>query len=770
MSKRGLIVAIERYDRAEGLGAALAGTNEAARSFHAWLTERKGVATEDIFCCADETVTFRTTGTTRAEIVAELRRLHETGKDRTEELFVFFSGHGFTFTNVAGRAPVDVLVASDFVRPQDSGDACIQLGELQEKLRFGMGPGHHYYFIDACRNPLSAADIDVPTLGKTFAGSYLGYPTWYTLYSTAPGARAEVRSGFADALTDALAGKGRAKGWQRGKLWVTFELLCSYVKSRLANQEIDSEKKGPGEGLICKIEPPPRSRVEVKVEGAEADDRFVLTVASGIGPGAEHEFSGGSYSLEVDPFDYYLTVSHPSATVRQVTPPAGDTPVDLYDAADVVFRKDEAARVTRSASPPPAPPAPAAPVPEAIPVAMSAPASVVAELTRLDTGDVAALHPGTEAQVKPGLYRVKLREHGSTLSTSTLKVDAASPVSLDLALPPLDGVRRAILDRVSEQDPASGLAFFSETLGGIANRDLGLWLSLLGGARLIAPPDVFSKLAGVPLRDFGDARPGDSPVYVLAAFNTPRGALRIALHDGARPDWEELRPVKGLEEIHEHLFPAGPGSHLLSFDAAELAPRTMVVHTLPNRATFVTITDTESGVLATHQHVLPIHSLRDRLEAAVQRRLPDPSLRVVRTMYVAQEQFARRREIASRMRTDPGDSSYWESLTFAKWLDPLMSLIAAHELLRTADGPAGMERARGMLKTMVANLRRYFPGIADTEALARMAGLPSEPVRGLPILTDSLLALQGAAEEIDYPLPEHRLDFGSPWTSWSAAV
>jgi hypothetical protein len=66
-------------------------------------------------------------------------------------------------------------------------------------------------------------------------------------------------------------------------------------------------------------------------------------------------------------------------------------------------------------------------------------------------------------------------------------------------------------------------------------------------------------------------------------------------------------------------------------------------------------------------------------------------------------------------------------------------------------------------------LRRACPGIADVEALAVLSGQAPQPLAELPLLLDSVMALQGRAA-VPFPLPEHRMVFTSPWTSWCAAV
>lgn len=771
MAARALIVAIEDYTRSEALHGKLEGTNEAAKGFYEWLAQKKRVEPANILCCGDPVLPFRTAGTTRPEIVAEIRRLRDQGKDQTEELYVYLSGHGFTYTDQMGRAPVDVLVGADFERPQDSGTACIKLDELQEKLRFAMGPGNHYYFVDACRNPLRAEEIDVPSLGVVLGNSNLGHPTWYTLYSTAPGATADVRSGFARALTEALSGRGRAKTWQRGKLWVTFELLCTYVKSRLQMQEVDSNKRGPGEGLIMLLEPPPQSRCEVRVEGADPDDTFTLTLASPLGAGSEHRFSGDSFAFDVAPFDYYLTVSHPASRVEQLEPPPGEA-VDLYDGAAVRFRKDTAADPAGAEALPGEEPPGDVPMGKVSPAAnatvrLDAPTGGVVSLENLETGAVVdrpTQH--TSIPIEPGLYRLKVREHGVTVSSRRLEIPPGGDLPLDLPKPSLSTAHHAILEHIPGEDPENGVREFAESLGPTVNTDLGLWLSLIGASRIAAPPHQRGKLAALPLERFDDVRPGDSPVYVLGAFEGLAGPFQIALDGGRSPEWRPLGSARGVAPLFEARLATEGGAHLLSFQAEHLAPRTYAVQTFANRATLVTFSSSEGGTIEVHQYALPLWALLGQLAPSVLGRLPADPLPRVRVLYTAQKQFARHREVQARLQGDEVDSTAWRDLTYSKWLDPVMSLMAAHELIRTRP----LESTRNLLETIVRNLRRHFPGMADVEALALCAGMEHMIPSGAPLLLDSVLAFEAAGLQIAYPLPQHRIDFSSSWTCWVAAV
>jgi hypothetical protein len=96
-----------------------------------------------------------------------------------------------------------------------------------------------------------------------------------------------------------------------------------------------------------------------------------------------------------------------------------------------------------------------------------------------------------------------------------------------------------------------------------------------------------------------------------------------------------------------------------------------------------------------------------------------------------------------------------------------MSLIGAFELIRRGI----LKESPRRLDQMITNLRRYFPGLIDTEAIAKIVGHPSFRMpRGAPLLLESVLAFDVAEEERILPLPSHEVDYSSPWTSWRAMV
>ena len=132
----------------------------------------------------------------------------------------------------------------NFVKePSTSGPACLRFQEIKERLRLAVGPGKHFYFIDACRNPMNATDIRPTILDVVWGRSRRGNATTYVFFSTAPGDVAKVESGFGPVLLGGLRGTGRAKAWVGGKMYVTFESLRSYLQRRLGKSDLERAKQ-----------------------------------------------------------------------------------------------------------------------------------------------------------------------------------------------------------------------------------------------------------------------------------------------------------------------------------------------------------------------------------------------------------------------------------------------------------------------------------------------------------------------------------------------
>jgi caspase domain-containing protein len=752
MTARAFIIAIEDYPNSTVLAQQLPGTNSDAEAFRNWLIDKKRIDSASILACAGPACSWRTTGTTHDEIVAELLKLARNWKDEdNDELYFYFSGHGFSYETNTSTIQIDVFVASDFVNPENSGDACLKFQEIQKKLWAALGPGNHYYFIDACRNPIASEDIEVTETGKKFPVSSRGRSKYYVLYSTALGQVAKVNSGFTRLLLNGLNGGGIAKKWADAtKMFVTFERLRDYLKTKLKNQEIEANSGADGDGLIMELSPVPQYDCEVIVANAASGDSFTLKVSNAL-MGETHAFQGDSYKVQLKPFDYFLEVTHPSASVVQIDPPPPG-PLSLYDPVVVRFQKKPTTRSAR-------PPAPVAPPREANVTLEAAPGTEV-HLVSDESGKTISDSGSLTAMVPAGRYVAQVTEHGTEIHRSSVTIEPGKDMVVDLLERPKSEVRDTILNSFSHSG-TSRYAAFSETLGNTANWDLSLWLSVFGASHIVSDPQRFSMLRGLRLDRFEDVEKGDSPVYVLAGFEKSKGPFDVALSDGPQVKWEALGKVETLVGIYEKRIKSKPGSHLLSLRIEKQSPITLAVYCLPNRATFVTFAEDPGGELKTHQYMLPIHSLFPYLDGIVLQYLNDNPLSLVRTMALAQSRFANNHQVAPPENTQ--ERQDWDALMYGKWLDPIMSLIAGYEIIRRGK----LESQKENLKTVIGNLRNYFPGIPDTEVLARLIGLKAKLTGDPPLLMDGVLALEDTE---NLTLPPSKLDYASPWTSWRGAV
>jgi|GEM_PF-262870 len=883
MAARAFIIAIEDYSRGKYLPS-LKGCNRDAETFIQWLLEKKlkDVKSEAIpdfiRCCSGKDVEngkdlkWRTTGTTSNEIIAELGRCVTDWADKTDEFYFYFSGHGFSYSTSPWEKSVDVLVCSDFTDLATGGRACLQLSEIKVKLWKALGPRHHYYFIDACRNQIPSDKIAPATTGLGFADSQLGTPSVYKMFSTAQGALSKTTSGFTPMLVKGLEGSGRSKGLRSGRMYVIFDLLCEYMKKNLqaSGQDVDYDREGSGEGYLLELKPIPKSKCEITVDNAKEADKFTLIVSDIKGLEKEHQFKGKTFEVSLFPDDYFLEVKHPSATIVQKEPPA-EEPVDLYDPCVVHFElreppvasskalslRGKPLGATRTLGVPLGLAGPGRPAHLRVPRARfnerirvpqvrvigvdgehlgvmdtrdalgaarengldlvevdttadpplcriidfgkfqygarkkaneakkkrrpkraASPRSMTGilqlkaaptphtkiELLNLKTGDLISRTGAFNERVPTGDYIVKLRERGITVSRRELSVKSGEKTTLKLLDKPTDRIRGSILKAAKAEDN-SGAAVFSETaLGPLASQDLGLWLSLFGASRILGQFGEFKKLERLPLEKFNDVKKDESVVYVLAGFEKSVGSFGIGLSSGARVKWEVLPEVKGLHRIYERKIPAATGSHLLSLKVPAQLPKTFAIHCLPNRATLVVLAEDKEGWLVFHQFLLPLRHLAKHLDSTVQYYLNRNMLSVVRTITLAHNQFARNRSVQEQMQT--ADAKVWNSLFHNKWLDPMMAIMAAYDLIRHLP----RAKAKKELKTVNHNLRRYFDGMADVEAIAKLLGTEWQPPSTPPLFLDGVLAFDDIQEKQMFPLAPEKLDYKSPWTAWRGAV
>lgn len=752
MPGRALIIGIESYPDSVDLAREITGATASAEKFFDWLTSVKGLAPANTYVCASGGLFNGANrfSTERETIVDAIVAMVDAGHDTTEELFVFFSGHGYCFQESLEKRAIDVLVASDFERADKSGTKCLKLQEIQEKVYAILGGLHHYYFVDACRTLIRDDEIDPIAIGRKLGRpAQRGRPTKYTLYSTAYGAPAAIASDFAPALLDGLRGKGRAKGFTPvGSLYVQFPLLCSYVQERVKSQKMDQNKDGNGEGYIVEVSPVPTYTCSIQVDGAAPTDAFEakLRVAGNPAfPPIVTPFTGGTCALSFNPANLQLDVHEGGQPLPRVDPPANAT-IDFFDNCKVVFRKAASARA--GFAPAPAPP----PLPSTTVVLSMAPMpDVRTQAINLHTGETREITGDHTEELPAGDYEVTVRERGVAIRRDVKTLAAGS--HLRIGDEPLDPIRESII-RAVHGDPTRGVVAFSESLGDIANRDLGLWLTVMGASHILRDPTTFSKLRDLPLADVSTLAANSTAVYVLGAF-ADGSAPSVGVGDATTP----AQRVPGLTGVFQAMSPTVPGSQLVTIGLGASRTRTIASYCLPNRLTFIVLSAGSRGALRANQFLLPMFHLQNYLPNAVQdlvRQHPHP-LRVIRTAFSFQSQFGRQREIKP---PEAEDQALWDELLFGKWIDPVMSLVGCYEILRRGD-----ETLRQMVReTVVPNLEQYFPGVPDIAAIADSVGLDRPMPKDPPLFREGLLAFPGWEDHLR--LPADKLDFNYMWTTW----
>ena len=770
MATRAFIIAIENYTQMqEGLNSTLPDTHKHAHDFRQWLIEKQQLAPGDIFFCTDDPrLEGRTADATRSAIKQELKRFKEVARDTTGDLFFYFSGHGFCYTDIDDLPTADVLLASDYVKRDESGDACLKLDEIQRWLKFGLGsvtaPGStrcgHFYFIDACRNTISAKDIKVADLGLAHEPSVRKKAPVYTLWSTTTGAVANVAGGFPAALLDGLHGKGKAKRFFEGSFTVLFDSLRGYIEDRLGT-DLEPRVDG-GDGVILKLGPSLKYTCTLSVTNAGATDEFEVQVKNELNQVIEtFTFTGATRTFQQPPDDYFVLM-HAKAPGSAIEP-GGQVPANLFDDCALQFEQralapqDAAASEIRRGGT-------RGQAPDDIPVPTASVSFVVPPATEVvlhgAKGKVDHVKASSTVELTPGAYRMELHDYrGVVIDRRKVRIDPG-PQVIDPATTPATPLRQALLTGIPGTHQ-QGLIDFSESLGPIPDQGMDLWLALIGAARIVGPSD-FSKLGQLPLATFDDPATGDSVMYALAGFEQPVGRLSAAVSQDWRTPLARIAghaTIPGLFEIVAP--PAPPGYRYLTVQVDDNAPITFGVCSLHGRGTLVTLAQSPEGALQIQQFILPLRRFVNRLPEGSglwlggsdpEMKDVDGPLRLVRRCVEVQRAFARGEDLRALM-----TRRELESLLYFKWFEPVVALLAGYELARRGDVDD--------LRIAVQNLRGYFKGLPDNEALAHLAGMnpvmPSVP----PIVLDGFQALNLMAGQPGLP-PAEALVFRGPWTMW----
>ena len=761
---RALVIAIENYPKAEGLSRKLEGTTDAAARFCKWLVDTRKVAPENIAICAEKELIPGQpfTGTTLGDILDALTNLITSGKDKTADFFFLFSGHGFCWEKSSFVQATDVLVASDFKNRKVSGRACFEFAELRELLRLLLGGKQHFFFTDACRTILKEGEIQVGALGLALERALQGTPEVYTMFSAAVGDAAFTMSGFSPSLVAGLNGEGHAKGWVKNKMYVKFDLLRDYIRNR-TNTGVDALSGGPG--LIHELGPV-QVPCTITVNDAKADDQFQGTLKTGE-LSTSFQFQGPSTSIPLAPAErgYEFTVTFGGAPLTQTAPPP-DTFLDLFEPCSLTFRKgpgvvlQETVRGIR--------PRPVAPEPPPPPLTVAVDLKVETLLDAKGTsirmvsprlGEVArSRRLRLVGDFQPGDYIAEVRYDGKLLSQQSITLESGQPFSAQLDVP----LSNWLLDRIRDRLPAqwtSSVEAMSKELGPAAANDVSLWVALMASAEIVNPTIAEGGFAGLHLLKGERCAKGHSMLLVLAASENSK-RCRVAIGGDKKADWQTMEPVPELPGLFRYQEIQERGPQLVSFRLPKRPAWTFSTFGLPNRVTLVVLGEDAAGNVSARQFLLPVRSLFRHLPDVVYEKLDRETARMVQLISWQQARF----ESGQKFEGTKDDLKRWDDLLHAKWLDPLLTLIAAHEIVRAGQ----VEAKHDVLETVEANMTRYFRGIPDTLVLSSFLGKKIAKPQAPPMLRESLMSLPAFFDVL--PFPREKLDHDSMWVSWRDAV
>jgi hypothetical protein len=766
MAIRALIIAIENYPRLEEvLAGTLTGTLQNAVAFRKWLIDVKMVDPKDILFCSEPRTGESTAGAAKQEIREAVMTIRDDGATDTEELYFYFSGHGFAQMGLDKRASAISLLPSDYVNPKKTGDLPIKHDEIVNLFQHDMGPGVHFHFVDACRHERKEAQFPAGSLGIPYREEKEQNNISHLLYSTSNGDAARVDSGFGEALVDGLHGTARAKTWLASpglsKLVVRFESLVDFIRSRVTKQAPDPDPGDVGKDLIYEFRPPiEKKNCEIIVENAGPGLIFSLRLADAnqqeIGAVT---FEGSRYSLQRLPNDYFIELTTAAARVE----PLGWVAVDLYEDATKRFRIVS----DGGAEPKPSPTMP--PTGQAR-LDLNLPAGASGVLTHLATGRAFDLISENSLTLPTGKYHLEVKDADKwTIRRKTLDIAPEAKETVDLTAAPT-ALHQEILNAVPLGQHQRGTADFSESLGGpLQDQDPALWLAIIGASHIIKEQYDFAKLEHLPLADFSDVSPGNSALYVLVGLDEQPDFLKVAISDSEQvnPDrWDKITKVEGFEHLSQHMNAVSPGSAFLSVAFGETSVITFSTAFLPNRATFVTITQDRQGSLQVQQMMLPLGHLLKEFPEEVRYRVftenpESPGSRPLRNIkFIVQAQRAFRKRLALDSGGEGHRPEELNYLLYGKWLDPVMAALASYELIRRG--------SKENLDEVVYNLLTYFPGFPDTIAIARMVTGEAPPRIGWPLFLDGLSAFKNYQEIL--PLPASKLDYRGMWTMWRGAI
>jgi len=762
--RRAIVIGIERYPAltashsttgAVGLGAGdVPGAADDAVAFYTWLREVEGLAEEEISLhlspSSHHPRAKEATFDALQQAVADVREQ----ANRIARLYVFFSGHGFSFQSSNAGDLEDLIACADFKSVERTANLAVKIGDLCRYLR-GMGPCEQYFFFDACRNSVASSPLSVGSLGLNAAlDPSISESSRFLLFSSRPDGMTRAPSPFTEVLLDGLQGKGTAKVWRGRKLLLTFESLKEYVAERmkaLGHSAPFRDVWGSLPGVLRELDPQTRVECRIEVEGVAPGDLLVGTASLYEIETPPFELPGGKGVCLVAPNSYVVTIGAKDS--RYFIAPA-TVEADLYDNTRLQFSARPAPppeptsppdSSTRSSLMPPgfevsagegpddfSSPEPSIPsLAEGGEVRFTIPPGEVAleledalgrpcEVRLVDRGEASAKLP-------PGRYHAQLIEDGEVVSEQVLTVRSDGPRRFDLTPTPGDALRfgiaaaRAGLDCVTSKDATGHLdqrlsayltALAADLAEGCANR-----LGTMPPLRL-DPPAGLGALLCLFAADRLD------PSLLLASAGAPRALLEAA-------------PCPGIPGLWIATADLLPGSHLIGWATGDEGAST-VIPLVEGRVTALVIVERSGEPRSQNVYLLPIGSPLSGAE--------------IRWMERAQRAFAEGRVVS-----EPKVAS----------LDPILQSLLVHARLREGR----VDEARALLES----LRAASPELPDTAVLEGLLATWSAgplTLSGLPVFAEGLSLLEEAsavssAEAVAWHPPIAEVSWRGPWTRWS---
>lgn len=761
MSDRALIIAIWKYAGVQGLApVTLDAVQPGAEKFYIWLTETRKVPPANILVCSDgltlpmhpASATIDGTSiplvynSTFADINQAIGNLVSFAPNRTEDFFVYYAGHGFSYRGNPNDQGVSFLLTSDFVSPGRSGNACINIPLMQRSLSSTLSGKHHFHFVDACRNELAPSSINPQgSFGVVFQPSNNGSAPLFNLYSARQGDAADASPAFTNALVEGLCGNGHAKQWVDGELWVTFNRVAFYAAAALSRKL--ATEAGDQNDRIEIVPQPWDQTCRIVVNNNPSNDPYELTISQAGGLTQKFQPATVPFTVSLFPTDnpYRLTLTQAGRPLQLVDP---TSKIDMYSSCDVVFVPGPpVAAIPPPAEPPPAPPLKMATLrvkPDFLNVSGLAPVRNFS----IDGGEG---HPAGRAvegiDLVPGLHRVSLIEDGYPVWHEPVDLAPGSDVELTVGSPAPTKFQSQLLQTIGQENYLT--PDLSETLGPTADWDVNLWLSYLGVAHLRKWQGVYLKLQTVlgNLSQPVALDPGQAGLLVL--FMDDAGTPAFGLHQDTSIPWSSLQAVPGLSSLYSYSTVRSPGPVYFSLQRPQGEPFTYSTTFIEGKYTLITIaTGTEVRV---QQISLPQTSIAYNDGWAH----PDlTDLQTARLLSYAQSEFLARRPVwgAPYAKWD-----IWKDLQYGNWRNEQLATLCAFDCKR-----------RGIGGDMREFLMTYYPGVTTSFASDLAALEAGTALSTPPLLMDAYL-LAGTVEKQE-PFSAGHLDFRGLWVSWYGAV